>query len=365
MTSWDREAPEIGASFLNLLNSNAAGMGLEGFQSLFHGLGEPSYRALQAFEGIYKNRWHSWDQFSNLPKGLREKLTSALLIKWPELEQSKVSTDGSTKHAAKLADGKYVECVYIPYENRATMCISSQVGCAMGCTFCATGRMGLIRNLTVAEIVGQVMAMATRHRHPKELPLNIVMMGMGEPLHNLGHVLGAFAILIHPRGLSVPPWRITISTSGLVPGILTLGERSPRPRLALSLNATTDESRSRIMPVNSVWGLAELANALRSFPLGTGERVTLEYVVIKGFSDGMDDSERLSVFASQFSSKINLIPYNPCAGPEFEPPEEKMLNEMGRCLAERGHIVSIRRSRGQDVGGACGQLTMANYCHLS
>jgi 23S rRNA (adenine2503-C2)-methyltransferase len=225
--------------------------------------------------------------------------------------------------------------------------------------------MGIVRNLTAAEIVGQVMALVLHHEHPQGFPLNIVMMGMGEPLHNLAHVMAAFEILSHPKGMAVPARRVTISTSGLVPGIKRLAAYSPRPRLALSLNAATDEARSKIMPVNSVWGLEKLAEALGSFPLGHGEVVTLEYVAIKGISDSMEDAAGLSVFASQFRSKINLIPYNPCPvlgahqGHRLSPPCEARLNEIAAYLAEKGHIVSIRRSRGQDVGGACGQLALA------
>jgi 23S rRNA (adenine2503-C2)-methyltransferase len=290
---------------------------------------------------------------------MRDKLATDVLIKWPEVEHSLVSSDGSTKHSLKLIDGNYVECVYIPYENRATLCISSQVGCAMGCVFCATGGMGIVRNLTAAEIAGQVMALVLHHEHPEGFPLNIVMMGMGEPLHNLAHVMAAFEILSHPKGMAVPARRVTISTSGLAPGIKRLAEYSPRPRLALSLNAATDEARSKIMPVNSVWGLEKLSEALGSFPLGPGEAVTLEYVAIKGISDSMEDAAALSSFASRFPSKINLIPYNPCPGIGLSPPDEARLNEIAAYLAGKGHAVTVRRSRGQDVGGACGQLAFA------
>jgi 23S rRNA (adenine2503-C2)-methyltransferase len=217
--------------------------------------------------------------------------------------------------------------------------------------------MGLKRNLTSAEIVGQVMAMLIFHRHQLGFPLNIVFMGMGEPLHNLAGVMGAFSILMTPLGLAVPPKRIAVSTVGLALGIGQLAKTKPRPRLALSLNATTDEARSSIMPINATWGLEKLAAALMAFPLAKGERVTVEYVAIKGISDSIEDAARLSRFVGQFPSKINLIPCNPCLGLEFLPPSEARLNEMGAYLAKKGHAVAIRRSRGQDVGGACGQLT--------
>ena len=359
MKPWDNAAPEIEPELSPLSCGNAAGMGLDELKALFQKMKEAPYRAAQVFEGIYRRRWLSWGQFTNLPKSLRARLAAEVLIKWPTMGQSLVSSDGSAKHTLALADGCEAECVYMPYENRATLCVSSQVGCAMGCTFCATGAMGIKRNLSAAEMIGQVMALIIHHGHPVGFPINVVFMGMGEPLHNLRNVMGAFAVLCHPRGLALPPRRVTVSTCGLVPGIARLGEYHPRPRLALSLNAATDEARSKIMPVNSVWGLEKLAQALRDFPLEPDERITLEYVLIEGYSDSREDAARLSGFASRFPCKINLIPYNPFPGSELSPPSEAKLNEMGGYLASKGHIVNIRRSRGQDIGGACGQLALS------
>jgi len=335
---------------------NVAGLGPQELKKMLNGLGGAPYRAEQVFEGMYRHRWDSWAMFSNLPQRLRDILASHCPIEWPKSLQSLVSRDGSTKHVIGLADGSLVECVYIPYDDRATVCISSQVGCKMGCVFCATGNMGFSRNLASAEIVGQVMTMIMFHRHPSGFPLNIVFMGMGEPLDNLSEVMAAFQTLADPRGMAVSRHRVTISTAGLPQGIEKLGRSNPRPRLALSLNATTDEARSRIMPINKSWGLKDLADALRCFPLEKGERITLEYVAIKGISDSMEDAARLAGFADQFPSKINLIPFNPCPGLEYMPPSEARLNEMGAHLAKNGHIVAIRRSRGRDIGGACGQL---------
>ncbi|MDR2561391.1 MAG: 23S rRNA (adenine(2503)-C(2))-methyltransferase RlmN [Holophagales bacterium] len=352
------DRPKIAAPEQKFI-ANAADLGVEGLQGIFHRLAEPPYRAEQAFEGIYKHRWTSWQQFSNLPKSLRGKLEIVCPIEWPKPAQSLVSSDGSTKHAIELADGHLVECVYIPYDNRATMCISSQVGCAMGCAFCATGLMGFKRHLKSAEILGQVMSMLCFHNHPPNLPFNIVFMGMGEPLNNLFEVMEAFSTLTNPLGLSMPRKRVTVSTAGMVTGIKELAIISPRPRLAVSLNATTDENRSKVMPINKSWGLEKLADALKPFPLERGERITLEYVAIKGISDSMEDAARLSRFAGGFPSKINLIPFNPSPGLDFTPPSETRLDEMGAYLADKGHIVAIRRSRGLDVGGACGQLAGA------
>ncbi len=352
ISAWDRPAPEASP----LARTNAAGMDLAGLRHLLADLGEPPWRGAQLFEGLYRHRWTRWEQFTSLSKELRTRLSGTVDLAWPGLVQSRTSEDGSTKHAFQLADDRQVEGVFMPYEGRVTLCLSSQVGCAMGCTFCATGQMGILRNLTAAEIVGQVVAMLNHHGHPEGRPINLVFMGMGEPLHNLDHLMAAFALLTDPKGLAIPPRRITVSTSGLVSGIERLGAFPKRPRLALSLNATTDEHRSRIMPVNRVWNLEALAQALGRFPLQSGERITLEYVLLKGVTDGLEDGRRLAAFARRFPSKINLIPFNPHEGSGFEPPDEARVGALCRLLVEAGLTVSVRRSRGQDVAGACGQL---------
>jgi len=347
---WDAPVPEQAP--------NAIGMGLDALMAFFQDMGETRYRAVQAFEGIHKHGWRGWGQSTNLAKALRDRLDEELPIRRPETVLSLASGDGSTKHVLRLADGCEIECVHLPYEDRATLCISSQVGCAFGCLFCATGKMGLKRNLTPAEMVGQVEELLFLHPRPKGQPINIVFMGMGEPLHNLGSVLAAHHVLTHPKGLAIPPRRITLSTVGLVPGIELLGGYRSRPRLAVSLNATTDEAREKIMPVNATWSLEKLLAALCSFPLERGERITLEYVVMNGISDSMEDAKRLSAFAGKFPSKINLIPHNTWFGSVCLPPEEEKLDSMGAFLAARGHTVTIRRSRGADVAGACGQLAV-------
>ena len=294
-----------------------------------------------------------------LSKTLRTRLEAEMDLAWPGVVLSQTSTDGSTKHVFELGDGRQVEGVHMPYEDRATLCLSSQVGCAMGCTFCATGQMGIIRNLTPAEIVGQVVAMLIHHLHPQERPINLVFMGMGEPLHNFDHLMAAFETLTDASGLAIPPRRITVSTSGLVSGIDRLGSCVRRPRLAVSLNGTTDEHRSRIMPVNRVWDLEALADSLSRFPLQSGERITLEYVLLKGATDTLEDGRRLAAFARRFPAKVNLIPFNPHEGSGFEPPDESRVSALCHLLSEAALPVSVRRSRGQDVAGACGQLVRA------
>ncbi|HEU4952873.1 MAG TPA: 23S rRNA (adenine(2503)-C(2))-methyltransferase RlmN [Holophagaceae bacterium] len=357
MPLWDQPAPELAPR----PRPNAAGMSRAELTSLLADLGEPAWRAGQLFEGLYRHRYGAWEDFTSLSKDLRRKLSEAADIAWPELVQSLPSRDGSTKHAFRLGDGKEVEGVHMPYGDRTTLCLSSQVGCAMGCTFCATGQMGIVRNLTPGEIVGQVVAMLRHHGAPvgpdgEPDPINLVFMGMGEPLHNLDNLMTAFGILTDPKGLAIPPRRITVSTSGLVSGIEKLGSFPRRPRLAVSLNGTTDEYRSRIMPVNRVWNLEALTGALGRFPLQTNERITLEYVLLKGVTDALEDGRRLVELASRFPSKVNLIPFNPHEGSGFEPPDEARVSALCRMLSDAGVLVSVRRSRGQDIGGACGQL---------
>ena len=355
---WERPAPELART----PNPNAAGMSLAALGELVTSMGESPFRAAQLYQGLYQHRWTSWEQFSNLSKPLRARLALEVDLRWPEIQESVRSEDGSSKHAFRLGDGQLVEGVHMPYPNRTTLCLSSQVGCAMGCTFCATGLMGIQRNLSAGEIAGQVVTMLNAHGHgPSTLdPINIVFMGMGEPMHNLEHVMAAFALMTDPKGLSISPRRITLSTSGLVSGIQRLAGYPTRPRLALSLNATTDAYRSSIMPVNKAWNLQALAAALKAFPLEHGERITLEYVLLKGVTDSLEDGRRLAAFARQFPSKVNLIPFNPHEGSGYQTPSEARIQELCALLAEREVTVSVRRSRGQDVAGACGQLVREN-----
>jgi 23S rRNA (adenine2503-C2)-methyltransferase len=350
--AWEQPAPEL----VRGAGPNVAGMGLEDLRALVASMGESAFRAAQIHEGLYRHRWTRWEQFTSLSMDLRARLQEGTTLAWPEIVDSAGSDDGSTKHAFRLADGSLVEGVHMPYLGRTTLCLSSQVGCAMGCTFCATGLMGIKRNLTAGEIVGQVVTMLGAHGHAEPEPVNLVFMGMGEPLHNLDQVMAAFHLLTDPRGMAIPPRRITLSTSGLVSGIQRLGAYGRRPRLALSLNATTDAYRDRIMPVNRAWNLAALAAALKAFPLERGERITLEYVLLRGVTDSLEDGRRLAAFAHQFPSKVNLIPFNPHEGSGFAPPTEQRISELLALLASRDITVSVRRSRGQDVAAACGQL---------
>ncbi len=348
---WDSPAPELPIDL-----ARATELERKELRAWMITLGEPAFRGDQVFEGLHKHRFTAWDQFMNLSSSLRKRLEAAAEIRWPEITETIASDDGSTKHAFRLSDGQQVEGVHMPYARRTTLCLSSQVGCAMGCTFCATGLMGIVRNLSAGEIVGQVIAMLNARGHSGEEPVNLVFMGMGEPLHNLDNVMKAFRILTDNGGLGLAPRRITVSTSGLVSGIERMATYAKRPRLALSLNATTDAYRSRIMPVNRVWNLAALSDVLTRFPLEKNERITLEYVLLQGVTDSLEDGRRLARFARAFPSKINLIPFNPHEGSGFEPPTEERIGQLCQLLSKAGLTVSVRRSRGQDVAGACGQL---------
>jgi 23S rRNA (adenine2503-C2)-methyltransferase len=280
----------------------------------------------------------------------------------PQLAETHPSTDGSTRLVLRTHDGRQIEAVHMPRavkNPRVTVCISSQVGCAMACTFCATGTMGIVRNLTAGEIVGQVLTVMGALGPPKGHQLTLVFMGMGEPLHNLEHVARAIEVLCHTRGVGLSPNRITVSTSGLVPGIERLAQWPVRPLLALSVNATTDETRSRIMPVNRRWGLAELKATLLRFPLRNGEKLLLEYVLLRGVNDTEADAERLAAFAHGLRHNVNVIPLNEHVGTELRAPDDAWVQHFARSLTARGCLCTVRDNRGRDVRGACGQLVQA------
>jgi len=286
-------------------------------------------------------------------------LAAQLSLALPRLVTRNGAADGSTKLLFELASGDRVEAVHMPRAGRVTLCISSQVGCAMGCTFCATASMGFGRHLLAREIVGQVLVAMHElgPRHPGDLTL--VFMGMGEPLHNLPQVARAIGILCHPAGLGLSARRITVSTSGLVPEIAELGRLAARPLLAISVNGTTDEQRAALMPVNRRYPLAELRVALESFPVRPRERITVEYVLLAGVNDSPDDARRLAGYCASFPHQINLIPFNEHRVAAFRAPTEAVVDEFARAvLRERRTVLTVRRSRGRDVGAACGQLVL-------
>jgi 23S rRNA (adenine2503-C2)-methyltransferase len=277
----------------------------------------------------------------------------------PRIAHQQSSSDGSTKVLFELSDGARIEAVHMPRavkNPRVTLCISSQVGCAMGCTFCATGTMGLVRNLSAAEMVGQVLALmhALGPRRPQDVSL--VFMGMGEPLHNLDAVTRAIAVMADPAGLGLSSRRMTISTSGLVPAIDQLAKLRPRPLLALSLNATNDEARARTMPVAKKWNLASLREALMRWTHGSSEKVTIEYVLLAGENDADDDADRLASWVTGFHHNLNVIAFNGYPGAVFSAPAEERVVAFVKRLYDRGCRVTVRHTRGRDVRGACGTL---------
>jgi 23S rRNA (adenine2503-C2)-methyltransferase len=304
--------------------------------------------------------WVDGAPYLGRARALLEGMTDLAL---PRVVEQIASRDGSTRCLLEASDERRFEAVHMPRavkNPRTTLCISSQVGCAMGCTFCATGTMGIVRNLTAGEIVGQVLVLMRDFETTEPKRLNLVFMGMGEPLHNLDHVARAIELLCHPAGLGLSPRRITVSTSGLAPRIEALA-RVPdavRPLLAISLNATTDEQRARTMPVNRAYPIARLKQALLRWPLRSKERITVEYVLLAGENDGEQDAERLAAFTRDLSCHVNLIPLNEHAGAEHARPHDDAVYAFASALTERGVLVTIRNSRGRDVGGACGQLVL-------
>jgi 23S rRNA (adenine2503-C2)-methyltransferase len=295
-----------------------------------------------------------------------QKLIQGFSTLLPTIIDEVASDDGSTKIILQTHDGHRIEAVHMPRNHvstpRTTFCISSQVGCAMGCTFCATGSMGIVRNLQAAEIVGQVLALMAAHGPSTGHTVNLVFMGMGEPLHNLDNVARAVEILCDPRGVGLSPKRITVSTSGLVPALARLATLPVRPLLSVSLNATTDETRSRIMPVNRSFPLAALRRALQEFPFRPGEKVLLAYVLLQGENDTALDAVRLADFAAGLHANLNLIPLNEHVRSHHRAPDESWISafagQLHRALAERDFsgVVTVRNNRGRDVSGACGQL---------
>jgi 23S rRNA (adenine2503-C2)-methyltransferase len=286
---------------------------------------------------------------------LRTLLKSQLRIETPEVMRREQSADGTTKFLLRLADGKYIESVCIPDSPGDTLCLSTQVGCAMRCAFCLTGRMGLDRNLTAGEIVGQVRVI-TKELGLLERRFNIVLMGMGEPLHNYEATMKALRILADEYGLRVSPRRVTLSTVGVLPALERLATEPFMPNLAISLHSTTEDQRDLLVPINKKYGITELLDACRRFPIKRRERITFEYVMLQGINDSPEDARRLARLLSGIRAKVNLLPLNEAAGIPFTRPSDATVNRFAKTLADRGVTVSVRKSRGRDIRAACGQL---------
>ena len=321
--------------------------------------GEPAYRGKQIFDWIHRQGVLDPAQMSNLPKTLRERLKEEG-VAWPiEVVSAHESADRTKKLVVGMPDGERVETVLIPQlgdERIVTQCISSQVGCAMGCVFCASGVAGLKRQMTDAEIVAQVL-LGRRELGPDQRIRNVVFMGMGEPLHNYEAVARALVLLTHPDGIDLSKRRVTVSTSGLVKQIDRLGKDfDGQVQLAISLHAVRDDARSKIMPVNRRHGLGELMDALRRYPLSKRQRITIEYTLIKGVNDSIKDANGMVELLRGIPVKVNLIPMNPISASDLRAPDSSHVTRFQEQLTRRGLSVFIRKTRGDDVAAACGQL---------
>ncbi len=316
----------------------------------------PRFRAQQVYEALYRHRVADLAAVTTLPTALRRRLAADHRVGLPEVERRYDSADGTRRYLLRLEDGRTVETVFMPEPSRATFCISTQVGCPVGCRFCMTAALGLERNLSAGEIVGQVLLLLREHGlEPGRDRINVVMMGQGEPLLNLEAVLKATRLLVDPRGVGISPRRLTLSTVGIVPKIHELAQAPVRPKLAVSLHATTDEVRCRLIPIARKYPLADLLAACRAYPLRSWERLTFEYLLIRDVNDTDRDARRLASLLGQLRAKVNLIPLNPGPDIPFEPPDpERVLAFQAR--VRRVLPCFVRKPRGQDVYAACGQL---------
>ena len=331
-------------------------------------LGQPAYRGDQIYRALYAEKNFDLSAVSSLPAAFRQRLAGEASVTLPEIKQRYHSQDGSVRYLFGLVGGAdehgkatkpaSVEAVFMPSENRQTICISTQAGCAVDCRFCMTAQLGLIRNLTPGEILAQVLLPLVEHRASLAPQTNVVLMGQGEPLLNYDNVMAALRILLDQAGIGLAPKHVTLSTSGIVPGIEKLAKEPRRPKLAISLNASNDAQRDLLMPINKKYPLSRLLDACRNFPRGSREYVTFEYVLLGGVNDSAEDARRVArLMADLGRVKVNLIPWNPGSLPYCEPTSES-LERFHKILLEKGIPAFTRYSRGRDVMAACGQLAL-------
>jgi len=370
------------------------GKSKEELRALCVALGEPAYRGGQIYHALYAERKFDLASITNLPAALRKRLTKEAHITLPEVKRRFESADGSARYLFALSGvnetrsgfnteftenpentGRKewqrpggpasVEAVFMPSEGRQTICISTQAGCAVDCHFCLTAQLGLIRNLTAGEILAQVLLPLEEHKSRLAPQTNIVLMGQGEPLLNFEPVTAAVRIMLDPEGLGISPKHVTLSTSGIVPGIERLAKEKVRPKLAISLNASNDEQRDELMPINKKYPLTALMEACKNYPLRTWEHLTFEYVMLGGVNDSAADARRaVRLLAPLKSVKVNLIPWNPGELPYRESSPER-IEEFRQILVDRGVPAFVRYSRGRDVMAACGQLALLNISNAS
>ena len=348
------------------------GQSADELRALLAQMGEPAYRGAQLYHALYAERRFDLSQMTNLPAVLRERLMHEARITLPHVLKRYRSSDGSVRYllALESAQGEAgskpaaIEAVFMPEESRQTICLSTQAGCAVDCHFCLTATLGLIRNLTGGEIIGQVLVALEENRTALKPQTNVVLMGQGEPLLNYDAVLAAMRILLDPNGVGLAAKHVTLSTSGIVPGIERLAQEKVRPKLAVSLNASSDGQREQIMPINKKYPLEKLLGACRSYSLRPWEKLTFEYVLLGGFNDSPEDARRVVKLLNQLRCKVNLIPWNPGELP-YAPPDAQRIEEFRCILAEKGIPVFVRSSRGQDIMAACGQLALLESVGVS
>ena len=336
------------------------GMDEEELVSLCGEMGEPPYRGRQIFSWLYAQGVSEFSRMTNISKGFRAKLGEAARLETLELDRESKSSDGTEKYLWRLRDGARVESVRIPMKNvngvmRWSLCVSTQVGCAMGCAFCLTAKMGFIRQLTAGEIVGQFLA-ARNLLAPGERFHNVVFMGMGEPLDNFDATVKAVRILTHPQANGVSPRRLTVSTVGIASRLKDFVSAVPGVGLAVSLHAADDATRGQLVPVNRKWNLGALLDECRELPMGERRRITFEYVMLRGVNDSGQDAKTLSNLLKGLKCKVNLIPWNPFPGVAFERPGDDRIEAFRRILLSAGVVATTRVSKGSDILAACGQL---------
>ena len=350
--------------------ANLLGKSPDELRAFIQGLGEPPYRGAQIYHALYAERRFAFAAMTNLPAALRDRLVRIASIELPRIIRTHRSDDGTVRFVLALGPEAgepaeeqslqkpaTIETVFMPEENRQTICISTQAGCAVDCHFCLTATLGLIRNLTAGEIIGQVLIALDQNRDALKPQTNVVLMGQGEPLLNFEPVLAALRILLDPSAMAISPKHVTLSTSGIVPGIERLACEKIRPKLAISLNASSDAQRNEIMPINRKYPIAELLEACRGYPLRPWEHLTIEYVLLGGFNDSVDDARRLAKLLANLRVKVNLIPWNPGDLP-YQKPDPARIESFRKILTDKGMKAFVRYSRGQDVMAACGQLAL-------
>jgi len=340
---------------MSTLRPDLAELDVTELEAALESRGYERFHARQIYRWIYKRGTSDVATMTDLSRSLREHLAGEFILSTPRVVGDDLSVDGTRKFVLELADGRRIESVFIPDTPSMTFCISTQVGCAMGCGFCLTGKMGLVRNLTAGEIAGQVRVLASA-TGMLDHPFNIVLMGMGEPLHNYDSTMKALRMLHAEQGLAISPRRVTLSTVGIVPALERLSREPLMPNLAISLHATTDEQRTELVPPNRKYPLAAILDTCRRFPLKKRSRITFEYVMLDQVNDTPEDARRLARLLSGIKAKVNLIPLNPAPGIPYDRPSDERVDRFAQILADRHLTVSVRKSRGRDIRAACGQL---------